>query len=264
VGTDNAATTIAYDIKDSSLPAGKLDDTRKVFADTFTQTVPGIAWKENKLIQLGDREWIYFEFKSNAADTEINNIMLMTSFDGKMLVFNLNSTFADFKTHEPALRASIQSIRVLENASTETSSPDSSETEEALEDLEITLQSELQRAGCYNGRIDGIWGERSMAALADFSDERGQTFADLEPTKGNLDAVLATEGRVCAPDRRPRPVVKSRKKRPAAVVKRRKKVVPRRASQSERRAPKKKKYTSCWDGLYKIVDCDDAEATIKR
>ncbi len=267
VGTNNAASTIAYDIKDSSLPADQLDDVRKAFAQTFTQTVPGIEWKENKLIELGGKEWFYFEFKSHAIDTDINNIMLTTSFDGKMLVFNFNSTVEDFKVREPALRASVQSIRVLENGSTQASFTPSSQTEQPLEDVEVALQGELKRAGCYNGPIDGIWGDASVNALADFGDARGKTFAELEPTESNLDAVLATEGQVCSPQRQPRPVVKRRKKEPTTVVKRRKKVVPRSASQYERRAPqkeKKKGYTFCLDGRNLIVDCDDATATIKR
>ncbi len=255
-GTENAATTIAYDIKDSSLSADKLDEVRKAFANTFTQTVPGIEWKENKLIELGGKKWIYFEFESNAADAVIHNIMLTTNFDGKMLVFNFNSTVEDFEIREPALRASIQSIRVLDNALSGASSPSSSQAEEAVEELKTTLQSELKRAGCYHGPIDGIWGDDSMEALADFGDVRGETFAELKPTESNLDAVLATKGRVCPPESRPSP-----------IVKRRKKVEPRSASRPARRAPKKKpkkKYTFCLDGRNLIVDCDDATATIKR
>lgn len=256
IGTENAATTITYDIKDSSLPADKLDEERKAFANMLTQTVPGIEWKQNKLIELGGTEWIYFEFKSNPLDAEINNIMLTTSFDGKMLVFNFNSTTEDFKIQEPALRASIKSIRVLENALREAPSLSSSHTEEAVEELEATLQSELKRAGCYDGPINGIWDDDSVAALADFGDMRGQAFAELKPTESNLDAVLAIKGRVCPPESKPAP-----------VVKRRKKVEPRNAARSAPRAPKKKpkkKYTFCLDGRNRIVDCDDVTATIKR
>jgi hypothetical protein len=258
VGSDNAATTIAYDIKDSNITADKLDNVRKAFAKTFTQTVPGIEWKENKLIELGGKEWIYFEFKSDQLDTDVNNIMLTTNFDGKMLVFNVNSTVADFEIHEPALRASIQSIRVRENALSETSSPGYGQAEGEVEDFSETLQSELKRVGCYNGPIDGIWGEGSEAALADFGEHRGETFAELEPTRSNLEAVLEIRERVCPPERRPAPVVKYRKK-----------VEPRKASRPARRAPKKKakkKYTFCIDTgrKNKIVDCDDPTADLKR
>jgi hypothetical protein len=255
-GTENAATTITYDVKDSLISADKLDEVRKAFANTFTQTVPGIEWKENKLIKLGGKEWIYFEFESNAVDTDIRNIMLTTDFDGKMLVFNFNSTAEDFEIREPALRASIQSIRVLENASREAPSLGSSQSEDVVEELKTTLQTELKRAGCYHGPIDGIWGDNSIEALADFGERRGETFAELKPTESNLDAVLATKGRVCPPESRPSP-----------VVKRRKKVEPRSASRPARRAPKKKpkkEYTFCLDGRNLIVDCDDATATIKR
>lgn len=50
---------------------------------------------------------------SSAVDTDIHNIMLITGIGEEMLVFNFNSTREEFPQVEKALRASIDSIKVL-------------------------------------------------------------------------------------------------------------------------------------------------------
>jgi hypothetical protein len=44
--------------------------------------------------------------------TDIYNLMLITPFDGKLLMFNFNATKEDFATQVAALRASVASIRL--------------------------------------------------------------------------------------------------------------------------------------------------------
>ena len=56
------------------------------------------------------QQWIYLEMSSRAIDTDIHNIMLITPLQGKMLIFNFNSTKAEFPKVEAELRASINSI----------------------------------------------------------------------------------------------------------------------------------------------------------
>ena len=52
------------------------------------------------------------EMTSNAVDTDIHNIMMLTGIDGKMLVFNFNSTREDFPRYEEELRKSLNSIEL--------------------------------------------------------------------------------------------------------------------------------------------------------
>ncbi len=51
---------------------------------------------------------------SHAIDTDIYNIMLITSLKEKMLVLNFNSTAKEFPEIEASLRKSIQSIEFTE------------------------------------------------------------------------------------------------------------------------------------------------------
>jgi hypothetical protein len=110
VGNKRRTTTIAYDLKPESIPADKLDEVRLSFEQTFQRIVPGLVWIERKTIELSGRKWIYLEMSSSAVDTDIHNIILVTAFEGKMLVFNFNSTKEEFPKVEQTLRSSLQSI----------------------------------------------------------------------------------------------------------------------------------------------------------
>lgn len=52
---------------------------------------------------------------SGSSHARIYNIMLITSFHGKMLTMNFNSTKGDFEHVESALRRSVASVKVNEH-----------------------------------------------------------------------------------------------------------------------------------------------------
>ena len=110
VGTPTGKTTVAYDLKPHQVPQDKLGEVQQQFTQMFERMIPGIAWKKNEIIEHSGQKWLMMELTSNAVDTDIYNIMMMTGYEGKMLVFNFNSTKDDFPQHEAALRKSLSSI----------------------------------------------------------------------------------------------------------------------------------------------------------
>lgn len=112
VGNERRTTTIAFDLKPQSIPADKLLEVKSAFEKIFERMIPGLVWKERKLIELQGQQWIYFELTSHAIDTDIHNIMLVTPHKGKMLVFNFNSTKGEFPNVESKLRESLKSIKL--------------------------------------------------------------------------------------------------------------------------------------------------------
>ena len=110
IGTPSGATTVAYDLKPHKIPQEALPDVQKSFTELFDRIIPGIAWKKNEIIEHSGQKWLLVEMTSNAVDTDIYNIMLMTGFGDKMLVFNLNSTKEDFPKYEAALRRCLKSV----------------------------------------------------------------------------------------------------------------------------------------------------------
>jgi hypothetical protein len=75
------------------------------------KAIPGLKWIENGIISLDGRPCIYLEMTSEAKDTDIHNIMLMTPQQSGFLVFNFNSTREEFPAVEAELRKAIESIR---------------------------------------------------------------------------------------------------------------------------------------------------------
>lgn len=112
VGNARRTTTIAFDLKPQTLPRDKLPQAKASFETLFDRIIPGIDWKQKKLLDMKGQQWIYFEMTSRAVDTDIYNIMLVTPHRGKMLVFNFNSTKGEFPSVEKELRKSLETIAV--------------------------------------------------------------------------------------------------------------------------------------------------------
>ncbi|MEX1168047.1 MAG: hypothetical protein WEK74_14500 [Hydrogenophaga sp.] len=112
VGNERATTTVAYDLKPNTVPQDKLPEVQKAFTGLMERVVPGLRWVRNEIIEQAGQRWLYLELTSNAVDTDIHNMMLITGLGGQMLVFNFNSTKEEFPKLETALRASMRSIAI--------------------------------------------------------------------------------------------------------------------------------------------------------
>ena len=110
VGNERRTTTVAYDVKDVAITIEALESQLNALGEAMGRAIPGVAWVDRKIVQIGGQSWAYFEMTSTAIDADIHNIVLMTPFRGKMIVFNFNATKSDFVKLESELRASIQSI----------------------------------------------------------------------------------------------------------------------------------------------------------
>lgn len=114
VGNESGKVTIAYQLKkgEKQLSQNDLESIKSAFTKYFSRIIPGIQWIKKDIIELSGKKWIYFELQSNAIDTEIHNIMLLTDHKGDMLIFNFNATKDEFPKYNKALEKSIQSIRI--------------------------------------------------------------------------------------------------------------------------------------------------------
>jgi hypothetical protein len=63
--------------------------------------------------------------------------------------------------------------------------------------LTRSLQTALNRVGCFPGEIDGQWGTKGRAALVQFAQSTKLKLATDEPSTAALEAVAARTGRVC-------------------------------------------------------------------
>lgn len=110
VGNARRTTSIAYDLLDQRAPSADLEAARKFFASTYEQMFPTLRWVSNDVRRIGEREWAHLEFTAAARDQALHNIVLVSVYDGRVLIFNFNSTTAEFPSVERALRASMATI----------------------------------------------------------------------------------------------------------------------------------------------------------
>lgn len=114
VGNELATTTISYGLNPFDISTEPFNEVLQSMKSGLTRMTPGIKWVDSKIIELSGKQWVYFEFTSNALDTDIHNIMLITSYKKEMILLNFNSTTGDFDRYKSSLRQDAQSIEYKE------------------------------------------------------------------------------------------------------------------------------------------------------
>lgn len=110
-----ATTSIAINLlENAKLKQSEIVEFRNHMAANLPRIIPGLVWIRQDVIEINNKIWGRLELMSNAIDTEIHNIMLMTSFEGKPLMINFNSTKEEFDSVKTKLETSISSIRIKE------------------------------------------------------------------------------------------------------------------------------------------------------
>ena len=110
VGNATRTVTLSYDLKPHDISGFSLAGAIKIFEQVFEKRVPGLAWKERKVVDIEKQGWMQLEFLSKSGEVEHHNIMLITPMKGQMLVLNFSAAQAEFAATEPQLRESIKSI----------------------------------------------------------------------------------------------------------------------------------------------------------
>ena len=62
------------------------------------------------------------------------------------------------------------------------------------------IQAELKRVGCYTGRLDGSWGDRSRSAMLTFMDRVNAQLPTMEPDVFLLSLIKGQTDTVCGPE----------------------------------------------------------------
>lgn len=110
IGSESTSTSIAYGLKSNDISNAPLGQLMEYMKKTMNRVGPGVQWLKTEVIEINGKYWVYLELTSNAINADIHNIMLITSYEKKMVMFNFNSTKEEFPIYEDSLRASIRSI----------------------------------------------------------------------------------------------------------------------------------------------------------
>ena len=112
VSNAQGTTSIAYDLQELRAPSNDLEALRKALLQGFAQ-MPKLKYEASDVRRIGSRDWAYAEFTMAADDQDIHNIVLLSVHEGRILLFNFNSTVKEFPTVEQALRASMATIATM-------------------------------------------------------------------------------------------------------------------------------------------------------
>jgi hypothetical protein len=104
--------SVAVGFRGSGLPPIPLEDLKKMMEAQLEKSIPGVEWMEREIMTRNGTRWVRLHLKAAAIDTGIINDMYFTVFDGQLLLFNFNSTIAQYESHKEILRKSAETITV--------------------------------------------------------------------------------------------------------------------------------------------------------
>jgi hypothetical protein len=104
--------SVAVGFRGSGLPAIPLEELKKMMEAQLEKSIPGVEWIEREIITRNGTRWVRLHLKAAAIDTGVINDMYITVFEGQMLLFNFNSTIAQYESHKEILLKSAETITV--------------------------------------------------------------------------------------------------------------------------------------------------------
>lgn len=109
---DRRSVSIAITFSPAQISPEQLPELKNFFPKFLEQVRPDIKWITQDFTVINKVRWIQLEFISRAIDTKIHNDAYFTSFDGKMLGFNFNSTVEQYDVSSAELRHSRDSVTI--------------------------------------------------------------------------------------------------------------------------------------------------------
>jgi hypothetical protein len=109
LGDRERTTTLTYQVVDAKVGQADLDRFRQFLTSRYEQAFRNIKWVVNEVQRMGGRDWARME-STETREVEQYHITLVSAFDGRILMFNVNMLAKDRSRVEPAVRASLASI----------------------------------------------------------------------------------------------------------------------------------------------------------
>jgi hypothetical protein len=104
--------SVAVGFRGNGLPPIPLEELKKMMEAQLEKSIPGVEWIAREIITRNGTRWVRLHLKAAAIDTGVINDMYITVFEGQMLLFNFNSTIAQYESHKEILRKSAETITV--------------------------------------------------------------------------------------------------------------------------------------------------------
>ncbi len=103
---------VAFNHTKSKISPEKIPAMHKYLESTFKNLYPSAKWFDSNLIQINGRRYLMLDVRTPAIDTEIRNMIVGTSFEGRLLLLTFNAVRALEETWVPVGTEIIQSIKI--------------------------------------------------------------------------------------------------------------------------------------------------------
>lgn len=111
-GNSRRSVTVAVTFSPAAVTMEQLPEMKQALEEMMPKMMPGLEWVARDILMINGRRWVYLAALTPAVDTTIHNDMLMTSFEGRALMLNLNATVAEYESAKPQFGMIRESLRV--------------------------------------------------------------------------------------------------------------------------------------------------------
>jgi hypothetical protein len=110
---ESGTVSLAFNHTSNKLSPADLPDFRQSFARQFKGTL-GIEFKGSSIKNINGRDFAILEFISPAMDTNIYNLMFLTSLDNRLLICTFNCVQSEMGKWKPTSQQILNSVQVIE------------------------------------------------------------------------------------------------------------------------------------------------------
>lgn len=103
---------VAFNHTENPMAPNEVADAHPVLEQMFRNLYPSARWNRSELVRRGGRDFVLFDFWTPAVDTQVRNIMLCTSVQGRFLLAGFNVARELEEVWGPIAERIIDSVRV--------------------------------------------------------------------------------------------------------------------------------------------------------
>lgn len=110
---ESGSINVAFNHTQSAMTPAQIPEAFAAVERQIKATYPGSRWNRSEVVRQGGRVFGVLDFWSPALDTEVRNIMVVTSVDGRALIVSFNVTRQLEGEWGPVGERMMNSIRVI-------------------------------------------------------------------------------------------------------------------------------------------------------
>lgn len=110
---DDGTVNLAVNHTVNQMTVDQLEEAKGVFVGQFTQMYPAAQWYQKDMAKINGRDFVVLELVTPAIDTQIYNLMFITSLEDRMLMFSFNCTQDLMWKWQSQGQQIMQSVKIL-------------------------------------------------------------------------------------------------------------------------------------------------------